>query len=170
MNTDFLEREFLNLVMESQGIIHKVCNVYCQDQEDRKDLFQEILIQLWKSYASFQGKSKFSTWMYRVSLNVALQYVRKERNKPQETGLSSALKNLQDLERDEGLEEDLKKLYGAISQLNNVEKAIIMLYLEEKSNDEIAEIIGISQNYVRVRMNRSKEKIRKLLNTQRYGD
>lgn len=160
------ESRFVEMVTESQGIIHKVCNVYCDDREHRKDLFQEILIQLWKSFASFKGEAKFSTWMYRVSLNVALQYIRKEGKQLSQTQLSDEVKNLSDSVPDDDYEEDLKQLYKAISQLNNVEKAIIMLYLEDKDNEEIAEIIGISQNYVRVRMNRSKEKLKKILNTQ----
>lgn len=160
------EGRFVEMVTESQGIIHKVCNIYCDDREHRKDLFQEILIQLWKSFGSFKGEAKFSTWMYRVSLNVALQYVRKERKKPSQMQLSDEVKNLSDTIQDDDYEEDLKQLYTAISQLNDIEKAIIMLYLEDRDNEEIAEIIGISQNYVRVRMNRSKEKLKKILNTQ----
>ncbi len=104
--------------------------------------------------------------MYRVSLNVALQYVRKSKRKPEEVELSTALKNLSDQETDDRYEEELQLLYSAISQLNDVEKAIVMLYLEDKGNDEIAEIIGISQNYVRVKMNRAKTKLRKILNTR----
>lgn len=160
------EGRFVEMVTESQGIIHKVCNIYCDDREHRKDLFQEILIQLWKSFGSFKGEAKFSTWMYRVSLNVALQYVRKERKKPSQMQLSDEVRNLSDTIQDDHYEEDLKQLYTAISQLNDIEKAIIMLYLEDRDNEEIAEIIGISQNYVRVRMNRSKEKLKKILNTQ----
>lgn len=160
------EREFLQQVTESQGIIHKVCNIYCSDDEHRKDLFQEVLIQLWKSYPAFRGQSKFTTWMYRVSLNVALQYVRKDQRKPVELALTPELKNLSDSSDPNLIEEDLKRLYGAIGQLKDIEKAIVMLYLEERGNDEIAEIIGISQNYVRVRMNRSKEKLKKILNAR----
>lgn len=160
------EKEFVKEVTNAQGIVHKVCAVYCTDPEQRKDLFQEILIQLWKSYSSFKNNSKFSTWMYRVSLNVALQYVRKSQRKPQEVELSAALRNLSDNEVSDQHEEEIQLLYGAISQLNDVEKAIIMLYLEDRGNDEIAEIIGISQNYVRVKMTRAKTKLRKILNTR----
>lgn len=160
------EKDFIKQVTDAQGIVHKVCAVYCADAEQRKDLFQEILIQLWKSYPSFKNNAKFSTWMYRVSLNVALQYVRKNKRKPQEVEFSAALRNLSDQGVDDHYEEELQLLYSAISQLNDVEKAIIMLYLEDKGNEEIAEIIGISQNYVRVKMNRAKTKLRKILNTR----
>jgi len=159
-------KEFIQLVTDAQGIIHKVCAIYCSDRELRKDLFQEILIQLWKSYPSFKHRAKFSTWMYRVSLNVALQYVRKEQRKPLEVEFSGALGDLSAEEGDDHYEEELQLLHAAIAQLNDVEKAIVMLYLEDKSNDEIAEIIGISQNYVRVKMNRAKTKLKKILNTQ----
>ena len=160
------EKEFLQKITASQAIIHKVCNIYCRDSEHRKDLFQEVLIQLWKSFPSFRGESKFSTWMYRVSLNVALQYVRKDSRKPQEVALDQAVKNISDTLKEDPYEEELQQLYQAISQLNDVEKAIVLLYLDDKRNDEIAEIIGISQNYVRVRMNRAKVKLKKILNTQ----
>ncbi len=160
------EKDFVKQVTNAQGIVHKVCAVYCTDPEQRKDLFQEILIQLWKSYPSFKSNAKFSTWMYRVSLNVALQYVRKRKRKPVEVELSAALRDLSDQGNEDHYEEELQLLYAAIGQLKDVEKAIIMLYLEDKGNDEIAEIIGISQNYVRVKMNRAKAKLRKILNTR----
>ena len=101
--------------------------------------------------------------MYRVSLNVALQHMRKESRAPNQVSLSDELRNLADFSTDDHYEDDLKLLYRAIGQLNDIEKAVIILYLEDKGNDEIAEIIGISQNYVRVRMNRSKEKLKKIL-------
>ena len=159
------EKEFLKQVTEHQAIVHKVCHVYCKDEEHRKDLFQEVLIQLWKSYGSFEGRSRFSTWMYRVSLNVVLQYVRKGKVRPAEVALTPALKNISDQAPDPA-EDDLKLLYNAIDQLNDVEKAIMMLYLDDKSNEEIAEIVGITQNYVRVRMNRARQKLKKILNPQ----
>ena len=103
--------------------------------------------------------------MYRVSLNVALQYVRKDKRRPAEVELTPALRNIS--EQSPGTdEEELKLLYKAINQLNDVEKAIILLYLDEKGNDEIAEIIGITQNYVRVRMNRARQKLKQILNPQ----
>lgn len=104
--------------------------------------------------------------MYRVSLNVALQYVRKDSKRPAEVQLDPAIRNITDSFNDDPLEEELKQLYQAIAQLNEVEKAIVMLYLDDKGNEEIAEIIGISQNYVRVRMNRAKKKLKQILNTQ----
>lgn len=169
MGKDKLEQEFIERVKHSQGVIHKVCNIYAMDEEHRKDLFQEILIQLWKSYPSFKGQAKFSTWMYKVSLNVAIQYLRKQKKKPNEVELSSNFNNLPDQIKEEENDEKKQLLHQAIHQLNKIEKAIIMLYLEEKGYDEIAEIIGISQNYVRVKMARIRQKLKKRLKESQNG-
>lgn len=166
MRSDKLEKEFIERITQSQGIIHKVCGIYCKDEEHRKDLFQEVLIQLWKSYPSFRGDSKFSTWMYRVGLNVAIQDFKKSKRKPQEVLLSSDFQNIPNIPKDDSFYEDMKLLYRAIDGLNKIEKAIVMLYLEDKNNEEIAEITGITQNYVRVKMNRIKLKLKKTLNAQ----
>ena len=156
-----LERIFSEKVIESQGIIHKVCRIYCNDLEHRKDLFQEILIQLWKSFPSFRNESKFSTWMYRVALNVAIQDLRKTKKKQQLFFQTNRFADTSEEEQSEVQNERLKRMRTAISRLNKIEKAIVMLYLDEKSNKEIAEIVGITQNYVRVKMNRIKIKLSK---------
>ncbi|NAS30275.1 sigma-70 family RNA polymerase sigma factor [Flavobacteriaceae bacterium R38] len=164
MKVSKIEQEFIEKVTESQGIVHKISRIYCKDEENRKDLLQEILIQLWKSYPTFRGESKFSTWMYRVGLNVAIQYFRKDKRQIKKTELSTELQNLPELKKEDTLENEIYMLHRAISKLNDIEKAIVMLYLEEKTNEEIAEIIGITQNYVRVKMNRIKLKLKKILN------
>lgn len=145
--------------MADQGIIHKVCRMYCDDEEHRKDLFQEILIQLWKSFPSYRGDAKVSTWMYRVALNVAIQDFRKEKKRKLLFFESYEFKEVAAQPRNELEDERLKKMYRAISQLDKVERAIILLHLEGKSNEEIAEIVGITQNYVRVKMTRIRKKI-----------
>lgn len=149
--------------MDAQGIVHKVCGMYCDNEEDRKDLFQEILINLWKSYPSFRGDSKFSTWMYRVSLNVAIQRLRKTNIKKEDATLSFDFDEIAQPQKETLPEKELQMIYAAINQLSDVEKAIVMLYLEEKGNEEIAEIVGISQNYVRVKMTRIREKLKKMV-------
>lgn len=154
-----LEKIFSEKVIESQGIIHKVCRIYCDDLEHRKDLFQEILIQLWKSFPSFRNESKFSTWMYRVAINVAIQDLRKIKKKQKLFFQTNQFKETSEENKSEVQNEKLKLMYFAITKLNKVEKAIVMLHLEEKSNEEIAEIVGITQNYVRVKMNRIKTKL-----------
>lgn len=169
MNQTALEQTFLDQINQSQGIILRICNVYAKDAHDRKDLFQEILIQLWKSYPSFQGKSKFSTWLYRVSLNVAIQNLRIRKRQPSETIQFEHLENLPDVNIDDQHESKLQWLLQALHQLSPIDKAIVMLYLEEKDNEEIAAIIGINQNYVRVKMNRIKTQLREISKTSFHG-
>jgi RNA polymerase sigma-70 factor (ECF subfamily) len=161
-----LEKEFLQIITENQGIIHKVCSIYCDLEEDRRDLFQEILVQLWKSYPSFRSESKFSTWMYRVALNTAITSFKKDKRQPDKTGVS--YENLQLAEElyDSGAEDQIKMLNQAVSQLTGIEKSIILLFLEDKKYEEIAEITGITQNYVRVKMNRIKKKLKLLMNQE----
>ncbi len=163
MGNEQLEIEFSKRIEESQGIIHKVCRMYCDNEEHRKDLFQEILIQLWKSYPSFKGDSKFSTWMYRVAINVSIQDLRKTKKKQQLFFQTNQFKDASVEQKSEAIDEKLKLMHMAISGLNKVEKAIVMLHLEEKSNEEIADIVGITQNYVRVKMNRIKTKLSKTI-------
>jgi len=149
--------------MDAQGIIHKVCGMYCDNAEDRKDLFQEILVNLWNSYSSFRGNSKFSTWMYRVSLNVAIQRIRKANKKKEDVTLPADFDEIAYSAEETLPEKELKMMHAAINQLSDVEKAIVMLYLEERGNEEIAEIMGISQNYVRVKMTRIRKKLKKMV-------
>lgn len=155
-----LEREFLHLIDEHQSIIHKICFLYCSRRSDRKDLYQEILLQLWRSYPSFSGRSAFSTWMYRVALNTAISMTKK-------FWFSADTENLSDsyAENDNlmDLSEEIKLLYKAISGLAKVEKAIILLWLEEKSYDEIAETLGISTKNVSVKLVRIRKKLSEIL-------
>ena len=159
-----LEKIFTERITQSQGIIHKVCRMYCDDLEHRKDLFQEILIQLWKSYPSFRGDSKFSSWMYRVALNVAIQDLRKVKKQKLLFFQTNQFKENSEQYDSSFEDEKLKQMHKAIANLDKVEKAIIMLYLENKNNEEISEIVGITQNYVRVKMNRIKIKLAKNVN------
>jgi len=161
-----LEKEFLQIITENQGIIHKVCSVYCDLDEDRRDLFQEILAQLWKSYPSFRNESKFSTWMYRVALNTAITSFKKDKRKPDKSGISYESLQLAEEIYDTREEEQIRILNKAVSQLSGIEKSIILLFLEDKKYEEIAEITGITQNYVRVKMNRIKKKLKLLMNTE----
>ncbi len=159
MNDPNIERKFIQLVNENQGIIHKICSLYCQDKDHRKDLFQEILIQLWQSYPSYRGEAKFSSWMYRVGLNVAIQDFRKVKKRHQFFFYTNEFKEQSDGMEMGQSEEKIGAMHRAIADLNRVEKAIIMLYLDGKSHQEIAEIVGIKQNYVRVKMSRIKTKL-----------
>jgi RNA polymerase sigma-70 factor, ECF subfamily len=157
------EKKFVNLMNEHQGLIHKVCIMYEHDPDLRDDLFQEIVLQLWKSFNSFRGEAKFTTWMYRIALNTAISGFRKESRKIKTEDLSENHFNISDhVQRDER-EDDFLKLQWAIRQLSEIERAMIMMALEEVPYEEIAETIGITQNNVRVRMNRIREKIKKLM-------
>ena len=160
-----IKKEFAQRLDESQGIIHKVCRMYCDDQTHREDLFQEIVLQLWKSYSSFRGESKFSSWMYRVALNVAIQDFRKEKKRKYMFLESFDYKEPNALPKNDYKDERISALYKAISRLDKIERAIIMLHLDEISNEEIAEIVGITQNYVRVKITRIRTKLGKNLKT-----
>lgn len=153
---------FLNLISEYQGIIYKICNVYANSQEDKNDLKQEILLQLWKSYPNFQGNSKFSTWMYRIALNTAITNIRKSKRHPLIEALSGIEQISSEKEEIDYLNEDINHLYKAIAKLKDVEKAIVMLYLEEKSYKEIGKIIGISEKNVSVKLVRLKKKLKSM--------
>lgn len=161
-----MEKEFVKIISENQGIIHKVCSIYCDSEEDRRDLFQEILAQLWKSYPSFRNESKFTTWMYRVALNTAITSFKKNKRQPGQNGLEIESVQLAHEEYDPEMEEQMRLLNMAVAQLTGIEKSIILLFLENKKYEEIAEITGITQNYVRVKMNRIKHKLKKYMNVE----
>lgn len=161
-----MKSEFLNIVTVNQGIIHKVCGIYCDTREDREDLFQEVVAQLWKSYPSFRADSKVSTWMYKVALNTAITHFKKGKRRPDGSDLNKDMHQIADDVYDDSYEEKSRLLHSAITKLTGIEKSIVLLYLEEKKYEEIAEIIGITQNYVRVKMNRIKAKLKKIIEVQ----
>ena len=161
-----MEKEFLHIIQKNQGIIHKVCNIYSDTEDDRSDLFQEIVVQLWKSYPNFRRESKVSTWMYRVALNTAITTFKKSKRRPDQSSLTYDNFQIEDEKYDTETEENIKVLHKAIQQLTGIEKSIVLLYLENKKYEEIAEITGITQNYVRVKMNRIKKKLKKLMVTE----
>lgn len=154
-----MEKEFLDIVRNNQGIIHKVCNIYCDNEQDRNDLVQEILAQLWKSFPSFRNESKFTTWMYRVALNTAITTFKRNLRQPEKSSLSPQALQIADESSGE-VEDNIRLLRTAVSRLTGIEKSIILLFLEEKSYEDIAEITGITQNYVRVKMNRIRNKLK----------
>jgi RNA polymerase sigma-70 factor (ECF subfamily) len=161
-----MEKQFLDIVRNNQGIIHKVCSIYCDNEEDRNDLVQEILAQLWKSFPSFRNESKFTTWMYRVALNTAITTFKKSIRQPDRSPLSHQNFQLVDENTSPDIEENIRLLREAVSKLTGIEKSIILLYLENKSYEEIAEITGITQNYVRVKMNRIKKKLKSYMTAE----
>src|SRR6478609_3565366 len=162
------QEEFVRQVQANQGILQKICRLYGQTQPDREDLFQEIVVQLWKALPKFQGQSRFSTWLYRVALNTAISDFRKKRRALPVIQTEVASLEIES-ELIDGKDERLKTLYAAISRLQEIDKAIVMLYLEDKSYDEMEDIVGISASTLRVRMNRIKEKLRELTKNTSHG-
>ena len=155
--------EFLSLVETNQDIIHKICNLYGHNQEDRRDLSQEIVCQLWKSYPRFRGEAKFTTWMYRVALNTALLNLRHLKQLKQTESLKTHHGVVMEAATPTAKTESINNLYTAIGQLREFDRAIIMLWLEELPYQEIAEITGITESNVSVRLVRIKKKLKELL-------
>lgn len=155
-----IEKEFIARIEKHQGILHKICFVYAKSKAEKEDLYQEIILQLWKSYASFKGRSAFSSWMYRVALNTAITQCKKANWITINTSKKEATF---DLQKSMDYSEDIKTLYRAIYHLNKIEKAIILMWLEEKTYDEIAEIMGISVKNVSVKLVRIKVKLAQII-------
>jgi RNA polymerase sigma-70 factor (ECF subfamily) len=156
------EAEFLEVLRANQGILVKVCTMYCSDFEAQRDLYQEIVLQLWRSFPTFRKQAKLSTWMYQVALNTAITDYRRSRKQGQRVELSEQFTQIPETSSTVERQEKLQWLYRAVETLSDAEKAIVMLYLDEKSYDEIAEIVGITPGNVRVKMHRIQEKLRKL--------
>lgn len=159
-----MKDEFIVMINEHRGILYKVSNLYCDDEEDRKDLFQEMVLQLWKSYPRFRAESSKSTWMYRIALNTSITRLRKEKREPGRRSLVDSDFEIPDFSTGSDQYGDLALLKQAIDQINEIEKAIIMLYLEEKSYEEISDIMGIKKSNVGVKLNRIKVKLEKIIN------
>lgn len=155
--------DFVQLLNEHQLLIYKVCNLYGLTMTDREDLFQEIVVQLWKAYPRFRGESKFSTWLYRIALNTAISGLRKKRDHISSFEPEKIPTDIQEETYSHEKEIQLQQMYSGIRQLSEIERALVMLYLEDKSYEEMEEILGINQNNLRVKMNRIKEKLRKLI-------
>ena len=159
-----LETKFLSDFEQNQNIAHKICRIYTTNQSAHNDLFQEITIQVWKNYSKFRGDAKFSTWMYRVALNTAISLYRKSTRRVKTQDITDIAYKIKSTDYDDTEEVHLKALYKAIQNLNDIDKALIFLYLEDKPYKEIAETLGITSVNARVKMNRAKEKLKNILN------
>jgi RNA polymerase sigma-70 factor (ECF subfamily) len=159
-----LEKSFVKQLQENQNLIHKICRLYTDGEDAHKDLFQEITIQLWKAYPQFRGDSKFTTWAYRVGLNTAITLYRKKSKSINTIEFDSKFHKIDQDEYNYEEEEHIKLLYQAVQQLNDIEKALVFMYLEDKDYSEIAETLGISEVNARVKMNRIKGKLKTILN------
>jgi RNA polymerase sigma factor (sigma-70 family) len=162
------EQEFLNRIESHKGILYKVSKMYMDNHDDQQDLFQEIVCQLWKSYDTFRNESQFSTWMYRVAINTAIVFLRKEKRKVDKYEIAS--ENIKEDESDSHIKESqLDHFYKAVQKLEKIDKAIIFYQLEGFSHKEIGENLGISEGNARVKLNRAKEKIKEIIKNQGYG-
>lgn len=161
------EQEFLALITQHKGILYKVSRMYFDKLEDQQDLFQEIILQLWKSLDSFKGNSQFSSWMYRVALNTAIVFFKKEKRKPDKYNSKNIEPIAYDAYNNEQ-DQQLVHFYKAVKELNKIEKALILQYIEGFSGKEIAENLGLSEVNVRVRINRTKSKLQEIIKTQGY--
>lgn len=156
-----LERQFEQHIKEHELLILKICRMYAHTEADRQDLFQEIVIQLWKAYHGFKGQSQLSTYLYRIAINTAISGLRRKKDFI-DTYEPVKLPQYSEDDTNAREEEQWKLLERAIENLNEVEKAVVMLYMEDKSYKEMEDILGISQVNLRVKMNRIKEKLRQL--------
>jgi RNA polymerase sigma-70 factor (ECF subfamily) len=158
------EHNFVELLQKHQNIVHKICRIYTDNEHAHKDLFQEISIQLWKAFPKFRGDSKFSTWMYRVGLNTAISLYRKSLRTINSQPIESVAYKLSYQDYDDTKDQQLKMIYTAVKKLNDIDKGIVFLYLENKNYKEISDTLGISEVNARVRMNRIKTKLKTQLN------
>jgi RNA polymerase sigma-70 factor (ECF subfamily) len=143
-------------------IIIKICRAYTNTQEDFEDYYQEVCLQIWRSHRTFDERSAWSTWIYRVSLNVCLTLLKTQKRRHRLFASEDVPRELLEDSRSFA-DESLNRLYGAIRQLSDVDRAVILLYLDEKSYQEIGEIIGTNPNNVGVRINRIKDRLRRIL-------
>ncbi len=157
-----LKAEFLEILANYQGILHKVNLIYFRNENDRRDNFQEVVFQLWQSFPRLKNKNSIGSWIYRIAINTSITKIKKDTNLVFNESIPDLISDSNALElilKDEAV----KHLMTAIHRLNGVDKAIMLLYLEEKSYDEIAEIIGITVSNVGVRISRAKEKLKQKL-------
>ncbi|SEK39558.1 RNA polymerase sigma-70 factor, ECF subfamily [Chitinophaga rupis] len=169
MDTNSDKEKFMELMEQNKGIIFTICNSYCKNRNDIDDLSQDIVYNLWKSFNSYNTDLKFSTWMYRVALNVAISFYRKRKR------LGSKViynERLIQFETDNSYEEaeNLTLLFNFISTFKDMDKSIIFLYLENKTYKEIASIVGISETNVATRIGRIKERLKSDFQTAQNKD
>ena len=163
METNALEKELLDMIEAQKRTIYKVCYIYAKDQDDLNDLFQETVLNLWKSFPRYRGDSKLTTWVYRIAMNTCITFLRHASTRPQTVPITAQMAG--SLETDEDTVARLRYLYNLINQLGNLERALILLWLEERSYQEMADILGISKANVAVKLNRIREKLKRMSNS-----
>jgi RNA polymerase sigma-70 factor (ECF subfamily) len=157
--------DFVGLIQTHQALLRRVSRLYCADADDRQDLFQEIVLQLWRAFPRYEARpdAKVSTWLYRVALNVAVSDLRQRTRRPAPERLHPAVLDVAQAPPVGYDPDDVALLYRAIAQLTEVEKAYVLLYLDERPYEEIADILAITVNNARVRLHRIQEKLRGLV-------
>ena len=154
------KKDFIDLLEKNRGIIHKICLMYTSTASDKEDLYQEICLQLWRSVGNYRGESKFTTWLYRVAINTAINSIRKNKK----AILTIELDPDRHYQiKDKNREQQTSYLMKAISRLNKIDRAIILLWLEEKKYEEISEIMGLTRSTVSVRLVRIRKKLEELI-------
>jgi len=156
--------EFVNVVERHKGIIYKVCYVYAGSREDAVDYFQDVVAQLWQAWPRFRGESSVSTWIYRVALYTCVSHMRKSSRRP---GTVSLYPGCDAAGQDDERTEQVERMYDMLSRLGNAEKALVLLWLEEKSYEEIAAITGLTRSNVAVKLMRAKDKLKKMYNDKK---
>lgn len=156
---DHVEQEFVTLIQEYERVIYKVCYLYTTPHATLNDLYQEVVINLWKAYPKFRNECKISTWIYRIALNTCISFIRKEKNIPEIVTLSQIADRIEETDETQVM---LKRLYSMINRLGQLEKSIVLLYLEDKSYEEIAEITGLTLTNVATKLSWIKDKLRKM--------
>lgn len=160
------EKDFLEKIEKHKGVIFKISKMYMDNFDDQNDLYQEIIYQAWKSYSDFQGKSQFSTWLYRTALNTAILFLkRQKRRQSLEIHHSDSIVISQDSYNEQD-DLNMKKMYQAIHQLSPIDKALIFYFLEDFPGKEIAIQLGITEVNARVKLNRAKQKLKEIIQTQ----
>ena len=154
-----IEQEFIATIRTYERVIYKVCYMYTTPDTPLNDLYQEVVLNLWKAFGKFRHECKISTWIYRIALNTCISFIRKGKNTPEIVTLTPAFDRTED---DDETETMLRQLYQMINRLGQLEKSIILLYLEDKSYEEIAEITGLTVTNVATKLSRIKDKLRKM--------
>ena len=159
MDNNKLQTDFIKIIEDNKKLIYKVSHLYCDKADDMQDLFQDVISNLWMAYPNFQQKSKVSTWVYRVSLNTAITWFRDYSKQSKRIEYTNWIPDMTN-ETDHATDELYEQLYKAIDTLGKIDKAIIMLFLDDTSYDEIAEIVGLTKTNVATKIGRIKLKLK----------
>ncbi|MDR1056950.1 MAG: sigma-70 family RNA polymerase sigma factor [Prevotellaceae bacterium] len=158
MKEKVLEKEFIEMIQNHDRIIYKIASFYTDKDTPLSDLYQEVVLNLWRGFPLFRGDSKVSTWIYRIVLNTCVSFFRKQKKKPVYVEISK------DIAAEQSNNDDIKELYNLINKLGKLERALVLLYLDEKSYQEMADITGLSLSNVATKLSRIKNKLKQMSN------